>query len=100
MIHKYFLLELLFACSALTSVIHCNLPTTKIEQKDTLIEGYIILEVKALRNIDKNGLAHETIGENDTVISHRKMHLQNNCLIDIIGHDNFLNRKYINTDTL
>jgi len=100
MIHRYFLLYLFFASSGLTCYTNCNVTAKKVKQQDPKIEGYIILEVKTFTGVDGSGYLQKTISRNDSIISHRKMYLQNNCLIDVIGNMTFDNGKYIRTDTL
>lgn len=102
MIHKYFLLYFFFVSSGLTCFTNCNSTAKKIKQKDQRIEGYIILEIKTFIDVDGSGIFQKTVRGNDSIMpsSHRKMYLQNNCLIDIIGNESFNDGKYIKTDTL
>ena len=101
MIHKFFLLYLLPAFWSLTCFTNCNLFTKKLKQKNPDIEGYVILDIKTLTEVDSSGML-QTISGIDSIrlSSHRKMYLQNNCLIDILGNVNFNNGQYIKTDTL
>jgi len=76
------------------------LTDTEVKQKEPDMEGYIILEVKTFTDVDSIGIFQKTIRGKDSIISHRKMYLRNNCLIDIIGNMHFNNGEYIKTDTL
>lgn len=100
MINRDFLLYIFFASSALIYSTNCNMSAKRIKQNGPEIEGFIILEVKTFANVDSKGFAQKTKNGNDSIISHRKMYLQNNCLLDIIGNLNFNNGKHISTDTL
>ena len=86
---------------SLTCFTNCNLSTKKLKQKNPDIEGYVILDIKTLTEVDSSGML-QTISGIDSIrlSSHRKMYLQNNCLIDIVGNVNFNNEQYIKTDTL
>ena len=100
MIQRYFLLCLLFASSGLACFTDCNLTSKKVKRKDREVEGYVILEVKIFTDVDDGGFAHKTTIGKDSIISYRKMYLQKNFLIDIIGNVNTNNGKYVKTDTL
>ena len=98
MIYKYFLLFLFLAYSSLACF-----TVKKVKQRERDIEGYIILDIKTFNDVDGSGIYPKTLRENDSIMlsSHRKMYLQNNFLIDIIGNTNFnSNGEYIKTDTL
>ena len=102
MIQKYFLLWALSAFSGLTCFGDCNLTAQKVKQKKPVIEGYIILDIKTLTDADGSDNLQKTLTGTDSVMlsGHRKMYLQNNCLIDIIENKNFHDGEYIKTDTL
>jgi len=102
MVHKCFLLYFFFASSTLTSITSCDLTTKKIKQKDRNFEGYITLDIKTFTDVDSSGSLQKTMSVKDSIMlsSHRKMYLQNNCLIDINGNKNFNNEEYTKTDTL
>ena len=102
MIGKYFLVYLFFVSSSLICFTNCNLTAKRKRQKDSNIEGYIILDIKTLTDVDSSGIIQKNVTGKDSMMlsSHRKMYLQNNCLIDIIGNKNFNNGEYIKTDTL
>lgn len=86
---------------SLTCFTNCNLPAKKLKQKNPDIEGYVILDIKTLTEVDSSGMLQSISGiDSIRLSSHRKMYLQNNCLIDILGNLNFNNGQYIKTDTL
>ena len=102
MISKYFLLYIFFASCNLTCFTNCNSGARKIKKKDQRLEGYVILDMKTFTEVDSNGVPQKTMSGYDSIMlsAHRKMYLQNNCLIDIVGNKNFNNGEYIKTDTL
>ena len=82
------LLTLLLAFICLIFYTKCSATSKKSNQKKTDVEGYLIVDIKTISGKDSNW------------ISARKMYLQNKCLIDIIGNENYSNGQYIKTDTL
>jgi len=102
MIHKYFLLYTFFVTSSLACSTNYQLSAKKVKQREQNIEGYIILDIKTFTDVDGSNISQKTLTGNDSIMlsSHRKMYLQNNCLIDIIGNASFNNGEYIKTDTL
>src|SRR5687768_8617162 len=101
MIHKYFLLYLLFVSSNLTCFTNRDLTAKKVKDKQLEFEGFVLFDVKTVIDVDGSGSVLKALSGNDSLMlsSSRKMYLKNYHLIDIISRINFTDGAYLKKDT-